>query len=153
MEKLSQQFNNTVVRSYHDVLLLEETKRKYSRTTTSFRGRNAMEWLYKNGPQKISDLADFLRISRPSVTTLIKKLEALGYISRMPDGEDGRSEKINLTRKGQLVTAYQTHHREKVIEEVMGEFSDSELEIIMRGFSRMNEVFENCVEVLEDSKK
>ena len=149
MDNFTEEFNRAGVRSYHDVLLLEETKRKYSRTTTSFRSRNAMEWLYAEGDKKMSEIADYLRISRPSATTLIKKLEELDYIRRYRDGDDKRSEYVALTRKGQLVTAYQMSHRKGVIDEVAKEFTDEELHTIVKCFNRLSEVFESCCETLE----
>ncbi len=153
MDNFTEQFKKAGVRSYHDVLRLEDTKRKYSRTTTSFRGRNAMEWLYSEGDKKMSEIADYLRISRPSATALVKKLEALGYVTRYEDGDDKRSEFVGLTRKGQLVTAYQTHHRDSVIERVSREFTDEELHTIVKAFTRLSEVFEECCDVLEGNKK
>ncbi len=153
MSELTDEFIHTVAASYHDVLLLEETKRKHSRITTSFRGRNAMEWLYKAGEKKCGELAEYLKISRPSATALIKRLEELGYAKRSPAGDDGRSELISLTRKGQLVTAYQTCHRNNMLEAALSEFTGSELDIIMRGFKKMNEIFENCIKVLEGPDK
>jgi DNA-binding MarR family transcriptional regulator len=111
-----------------------------------------MEWLYEEGDKKMSEIADYLRISRPSATALVKKLEELGYAKRYPDGEDKRSEFVSLTRKGQLVTAYQIAHRKGVIDEVAKEFTDEELKTIVKGFKRLSEVFENCCEVLEQGK-
>lgn len=153
MSKVTDEFIRTVVDSYHDVLLLEETKRKYSRITTSFRGRNAMEWLYKQGSRKCSELAAYLKISRPSATALIKKLEELGYVKRQTAGDDGRSGLLSLTRKGQLVTAYQSSHRNEMLERSIAEFSEEELAMIMRGFKKMNEIFEGCCRTLEEANK
>ena len=78
MAAIQNQYNTGLVRADHNVLLLEETKRKYSRTTTSFRGRNAMEFIYEAAPEgKVSrtqgEIASYLRISRPSCTTLTEK--------------------------------------------------------------------------------
>ena len=105
MDDFTAQFNNILVRAYHNVLLMEETKRKHSRTTTSFRGRNAMEFLYKseNGEKKISEIADYLKISRPSATALIKKLETFDYVRRKTDKADERSTIVSLTRKADLL--------------------------------------------------
>ena len=76
MNDFSQKFNRIIAEAYHNVLLMEETKRKYSKASFSFRDRNAIAYLlrYENG-RAISDVADYLKISRPSASTLIKKLE------------------------------------------------------------------------------
>ncbi len=153
MDDFTVQFNNILVRAYHNVLLMEETKRKHSRTTTSFRGRNAMEFLYKseNGEKKISEIAEYLRITRPSATSLINKLEALDYVTRSVDKHDERSAIISLTRRGRLVTALQIAHRNKVSSRICEEFTDEEKQVLYKGFCRLNEVFEECIDVMENT--
>ena len=149
-------YNAALVRAYHNVLLFEETKRKYSRTTTSLRGRNAMEYIYEaaeggKGFRTQGQLADYLKISRPSCTTLLDKLEGLGYIERRRDPADERQADIYLTRKGRLVTVYQSAHRNDMIDQIVGEFTPEERDVIYRGFERLNEVFEECIETLEQN--
>ena len=149
-------YNAVLVRAYHNVLLLEETKRKYSRTTTSFRGRNAMEYIYEAAPEgkgsrTQGEIADYLKISRPSCTTLLDKLESLGYVERRKSAVDERATDIFLTRKGRLVTIYQSGHRNDMIDAILEEFTPEEQTIIYRGFERLNEVFEECIDVLEET--
>jgi len=149
-------YNAVLVRAYHNVLLLEETKRKYSRTTTSFRGRNAMEYIYEaadegKGSRTQGQIAAYLKISRPSCTALLDKLESLGYIERRKDPSDERSVDVFLSRKGRLVTVYQSAHRNDMIDRIVSEFTPEEREIIYRGFVRLNEVFEECIDTLETS--
>ncbi len=147
-------YNKLLSRAYHNVLRLEETKRKYSRTTTSFRGRNAMEFIYEakedgKGSRAQNEIADYLKISRPSCTTLINKLEQLGYVQRVRGKTDSREVKIFLTRKGRLVTAVQCIHRNEIIDSVLMEFSEENQDIIAGAFSRLNELLEGCADVLE----
>ena len=150
-------YNEVLVQAYHNVLLLEETKRKYSRTTTSFRGRNAMEFIYDaaadgKGSRTQSEIADFLKISRPSCTSLLKKLEELDYIERRRSSEDERNIDVYLTRRGRLVTTYQSKDRNRTIDRTLQEeFTPEEQEVIYRGFVRMNQVFEGCIAALEES--
>ena len=149
-------YSAVLVRAYHNVLQLEETKRKCSRTTTSFRGRNAMEFIYAaadegKGSRTQGEIAEYLRISRPSCTTLLEKLESLGYIERRKSQTDERQSDVFLTRKGRLVTVYQSTHRNEMIDSILSEFTPEEQEVIYRGFLRMNEVFEECIRTLEQS--
>lgn len=149
-------FNNVLVRAYHNALLLEETKRKYSRTSTSFRGRNAMEFIYEaadegKGSRTQGEIAAYLKISKPSCTTLLEKLESIGYIERRKSLADERRSDIFLTRKGRLVTVYQSAHRNEVIDATLRDFSPEEQQIIYRGFLRLNDVLEECIDSLENS--
>jgi DNA-binding MarR family transcriptional regulator len=46
-------------------------------------------------------LADALRIQRPNLTSLINKLERIGYVSRRPSAGDKRSVALYLTDRGE----------------------------------------------------
>ena len=148
-----EKLNKEIVSSYHNVLSLEEIKRKYSRTTTSFRGRNLMEYIYKEGKKSAKDIADFLKITRASTTSLLDKLESLDYIKRTPSLTDERSIDIDLTRKGRLVTVYQLSHRDRILEKVLSEFDEKEKETLLKGFERLNEVLLDCEKELGTTYK
>ncbi len=92
MKDFNTNFNRILVETYHHMLMTEETKRKYSSASFSFRDRNAIAYLMQqeNGAI-ISDVAEFLKISRPSTTTLIKKLEKYGLVERTAEPGDERS--------------------------------------------------------------
>jgi DNA-binding MarR family transcriptional regulator len=60
-----------------------------------------------------SDLAAQLRMSKQALNYLLGELERFGYLSRVPDPEDGRSRRIVLTERG-----YAAGH---VIREAVGE--------------------------------
>lgn len=46
-------------------------------------------------------VSDFMGISRPCTTALLKRLERDGYIHRQPSRSDGRSWTLSLTEKGE----------------------------------------------------
>lgn len=50
-------------------------------------------------------LADALRIQRPNLTSLINKLERIGYVSRRPSAGDKRSVALYLTDRGERAVA------------------------------------------------
>ena len=142
MKDFSNQFNNKIVEAYHNLLLMEETKRKYSSASFSFRDRNAIAFLKDdNGETKISDLADYLKISRPSATTLVKKLEKNGLIERVPKPGNSKVTLLRLTNKGRRFSSYHKRYTDRLIEQVNEEFSDEEKEILYRGFCKLNDFF------------
>lgn len=47
-----------------------------------------------------SDLAGILHVSRPTVTTMLQKMEASGVIERRPDEHDARLTRIYMTEAG-----------------------------------------------------
>ena len=52
-----------------------------------------------------SDLADVLHLHRGTVTGIVQRLEAAGYVKRTADPEDGRRAGLSLTPSGQRVNA------------------------------------------------
>jgi DNA-binding MarR family transcriptional regulator len=48
----------------------------------------------------VSELADFEQISRPTMSSHIKRLEAAGWITRTDDAQDGRRQGLTVTPAG-----------------------------------------------------
>ena len=147
MNDFSQKLNRIIAESYHNALLMEETKRKYSKASFSFRDRNAIAYLlrYENG-RTIGDVADYLKISRPSATTLIKKLEKHGLISRHSDPGNDRNTVVMVTRKGRMFASYQAQYREEMARAMCEDFSDEEKEVIYRSFCKLNDFFTDSIQ-------
>jgi DNA-binding MarR family transcriptional regulator len=57
-------------------------------------------YLKKNPGAGVSELADFEQISRPTMSSHVKRLEAAGWVSRASDAEDGRRQGLSLTAAG-----------------------------------------------------
>lgn len=51
-------------------------------------------------PKRVSDLAVMLRITRPTMTKQIARLESAGFIARSDDPTDGRAVIVSLTDRG-----------------------------------------------------
>lgn len=49
---------------------------------------------------KVSDVSDYLRVTRPSITKLIQELETLQVIEKFPDANDKRVVLLQLTDLG-----------------------------------------------------
>lgn len=56
--------------------------------------------LGRNGQMTMKELADEIRRNKSTVTALVAKLEALGYVDRFPSDEDSRVTLVRLTEKG-----------------------------------------------------
>ncbi|MCQ2545743.1 MAG: MarR family transcriptional regulator [Clostridia bacterium] len=154
MKDFSKEFNKILAETYHNVLLAEETKRKYSKAGFTFRDRNAISYLtrFKNGTN-LSDVADFLKISRPSTTTLIKKLEAHGLVERVPDPTSDRGTLVKITRKGRLFAIYQQRYRDRMAARVSDEMTETEMEILYKSFCKLNQFFVDSINESEEIHK
>jgi DNA-binding MarR family transcriptional regulator len=57
-------------------------------------------YLRKNPGAGVSELADFEQISRPTMSSHVKRLAAAGWIARTNDAEDGRRQGLTVTAAG-----------------------------------------------------
>lgn len=57
-------------------------------------------YLRKHPGAGVSELADFEQISRPTMSSYIKRLAAAGWVARRDDAEDGRRQGLTVTPAG-----------------------------------------------------
>jgi DNA-binding MarR family transcriptional regulator len=53
----------------------------------------------------LGELAEELALSKPSVTAIVEKLSALGYVERVQSDEDRRSAHVHVSKKGMKILA------------------------------------------------
>lgn len=54
---------------------------------------------------RLSDLAQVMRVSKPSASNMASKLEKRGLLKRIPSPDDGRVVLLSLTREGKALMA------------------------------------------------
>ena len=54
----------------------------------------------RSGPLRLSEIAERERVSRPTATAVIKRLEEEGLVQRAPDPTDSRSSLVSTTESG-----------------------------------------------------
>ena len=59
--------------------------------------------LFRKGEATMHEIAAFARRTKPTTTILVDKLEALGYIARVPSTTDARSVVVRLTPAGEAL--------------------------------------------------
>ena len=62
--------------------------------------------LWENEPLSVRRLADLLALEPATVSPLVKRLEALGYVARRRSGTDEREDEITLTDAGRELRTY-----------------------------------------------
>jgi DNA-binding MarR family transcriptional regulator len=63
----------------------------------------ALALLDRNGPSRVSDLAEVARVDASVVSRQVSTLEQQGYVARTPDPADGRAHRLSLTPAGAKV--------------------------------------------------
>lgn len=146
MDEYTTKLSNIITDVYHNVLLTEETKRKYSSARLTFRDRNAVTYIlgFKGGTN-ISSVADYLKITRPSATILIKKLEKHGLVERKIDSTNNRNTIVKVTRKGRLFARYQQSYSEQMADAISEDLTDEEIKALYKGLCRLNQFFSDSI--------
>jgi DNA-binding MarR family transcriptional regulator len=62
-----------------------------------------MGMLSSNGPMRGCDISHELKVSAPTVSGIIDRLEGVGYVSRQANKEDRRCVTVSLTKAGQKI--------------------------------------------------
>lgn len=84
-----------------------------------------------------SQLAETLRVTRPTITAVIKKLVAQGYVKRVQSAEDGRAYHISLTEEGGKIAHLHTRVHERIAAYLGEVFDDQELAQLVTLLTRL----------------
>lgn len=84
-----------------------------------------------------SQLAETLRVTRPTITAVIKKLVAQGYVKRVQSAEDGRAYHISLTDQGTQIAQLHTRVHERIAAYLGEVFDDQELAQLVTLLTRL----------------
>ncbi len=96
-----------------------------------------LEGLKDDAPLRMSQLAESVGTTPPTVTKLVKDLEEKGLVARVSDEQDGRASILSLTTKGQEVAEAIGQARLQSLAEVLTDWDPDELETIDRLLERL----------------
>jgi DNA-binding MarR family transcriptional regulator len=91
---------------------------------------------------RLSELATAERVSQPSMTALIARLERRGLVSRHPEPDDGRVVNVAITDAGRRVLAERRQARAAVLAEMLDRLPTSQRDALLaatRGLSSLTE--------------
>lgn len=88
-------------------------------------------YLKKNPGAGVSELAEFEQISRPTMSSHVKRLEAAGWITRADDAQDGRRQGLTVTPAGLRRHAAAQAHRNDWLAARLRRLSPADREALM----------------------
>lgn len=87
-----------------------------------------LNFLDKQGPSKMTDLAHFMEVSTAAMTGIVDRLVKYGYVVRLPQTEDRRIIKVGLSPKGEHLLKKVNIEKRQMIIRIFGKISQRERE-------------------------
>ncbi|MCM8780531.1 MAG: MarR family transcriptional regulator [Candidatus Omnitrophica bacterium] len=85
-----------------------------------------LDYLYKEGYARMTDLAHFMEVSTAAMTGLVDRLVRDGYVYRIFEPRDRRIIKVGLTAKGNALVERIDQQKKHMIMEIFGRISQIE---------------------------
>ena len=134
--------NELLVEIYRNIEILEESELKKSRLTLSISEIHLIELLATaGGGMTVSEIAERLKVTRPSVTVAVNKLVQKGYCEKRRREDDGRAVAVALTKAGRKVEAFHARCHRSMIREISDDLTENEKAELLRTMSRINTYF------------
>ena len=83
------------------------------------------------------DIEEKFNLTNPTVTGIIKRLEAKGFVERTVSSKDGRSKSIHLTEKSIAASDEMKRALQEANKKVFEGFTEEELDVLEECFKRM----------------
>lgn len=153
MDAFSEELNFILVETFRSILKVEEELVKRSgNIDLSINELHLIESVGKSDGKgrTISDIAEDLSITLPSVTVAINKLVKKGYVQKIKCENDGRVVYVTLTKKGKQMDAVHQYFHQKMVRSVSQDLSEDEKNAMIKGIIKLNSFFKKKLDVVED---
>lgn len=141
MKPFEEQLNEVIVDTYRSILRVEENILKRSdQTDLSISEIHMLEAGGKGKDRRrtISELAEVLNITLPSVTVAINKLMKKGYVEKVRGEEDGRIVYVSLTRQGRRIDSAHRYFHESMVRSIIRDMTESEMQALYKGVMKLD---------------
>ena len=102
---------------------------------------SALSVLVFGGPRTLTDLAQAEQVSAPTMSRLVRALEAAGLVRREPHEDDGRAVRLYATAKARRILERGRRRREQVLEELFATLPTGDREAVDRAAA----IIERCL--------
>ena len=97
----------------------------------------ALAALDRLGPARVSQVADELQVDLSVASRQVAALHAAGYVTRVPDPQDGRSQKVKLTAAGKRALRKAQERSVAVLDRATRGWTDAEVDALVSGLRRL----------------
>lgn len=97
----------------------------------------AMEYIRRHPGCTQKDVADFIKISPPSVAVMVKRMVRDGLIEKIPDESDMRQNRLTITARGEELSEQCHQMFQQIDEKIYAGFSEEELQQLSSYLERL----------------
>ncbi len=145
--ELNLQLNQLLVETFHTILKFEEAAIKMTdKIDLSMSEIHLLESIGKQNGRTVSDIAEDLDITLPSVTVAVKKLIKKKYVVKHQNEKDKRSVSLHLTENGERVNRIHSYFHYRLTKAVVNELTDEERRVMLNGIGKLKDFFATKLE-------
>jgi DNA-binding MarR family transcriptional regulator len=100
-------------------------------------GLMALSALDRLGPARVSQVADELQVDLSVASRQVAALHDAGYVTRIPDPQDGRSQNVKLTAAGRRTLRKAQDRSVAVLDRATHDWTDAEMDALVCGLRRL----------------
>lgn len=139
-------FNEVLVKLYNDIMAIEEK----AIITEEFKDisnndMHIIEAIGTDSPKSMSAIAAKLSVTVGTLTIAINNLVKKGYAIRNRSRQDKRVVLISLSKKGIKAFKHHAGFHEEMIRAIIKDFSDEEVELVVKALSNLVTFFKNKI--------
>jgi DNA-binding MarR family transcriptional regulator len=95
--------------------------------------------LADEGPQRLGSLASAFGLDPSTITRQVQALEKAELVQRRSDEDDRRASIVDLTEEGSTVLAHTRAYRRERLEEVFGDWTETDRDELARLLTKVND--------------
>lgn len=141
MDVFLRALNEMLTTTYRTIWKAEELMlRRLSNDRLSLSEMHMLESIGKKSgaDMTITEIAQDLEITLPSVTAMIKRLEKKGYVTKDRSTEDARRVRIVLSAEGRRAEIVHRYFHRKMVRSITADLNVMERSALMSGLEKMN---------------
>ncbi|MEH7382925.1 MarR family transcriptional regulator [Bacillus sp. JJ1533] len=101
-----------------------------------------LRYINKAGLCTSTELADVFEVKKSAITAIINRLYEKGLIQRTRDENDRRLVYLTLSDKGNRLYAKTEERVHKLVESIIGEFSEEEIVQFLKTYEKLNGILQ-----------
>lgn len=147
LDQLNEQLNHILVETFHTILKFEEEAIKMTdKIDLSMSEIHLLESIGKQDGRTVSDIAEDLDITLPSVTIAAKKLIKKKYVVKHKNEKDKRSVSLHLTESGEKINRIHSYFHYRLTKAVVNELTEEERLVMLKGIGKLKDFFSTKLE-------